>query len=104
MRVERTRRQVGTDQLSEEFGAPLPRRKVSDAASLGDEIADDRGPQPVDGVRRHRVGDLERDDATAVQAARQPVQRLERAASGALAEALHGPPDLLTDRSDSLPD
>src|SRR2546428_4247418 len=26
LRVERTRRQVGTDQLAEEFGAPLPRR------------------------------------------------------------------------------
>src|SRR5438445_2036933 len=104
MRVERTRRQVGTDQLSEEFGAPLPRRNVSDAASLGDEIADDRGPQPVDVVRRHRVGDLERDDATAVEAARQPVERLEPEAHGVLGEVLHGPPDLRLHRPDFLPD
>src|SRR2546427_5416156 len=92
--VERSRRQVGTDQLAEELGAPLSWRDVGDAASLGDEVADDRGPQPVDVVRRHGVGDLERDDPPAVESARESVEWLDPEAYRVLGEVLHGPPQL----------
>src|SRR2546422_2301367 len=104
LRVERARRQVGTDQLAEELGAPLSWRDVGDAAPLGDEVCDDPGPQPVDVVRRHRVGDLERDDPPAVESARESVERLKPEAHGVLREILHGPPQLRLHRSNFLAD
>src|SRR3989475_472525 len=104
LRVERARRQVGTDQLAEELGAPLSWRDVGDAAALGDEVADDRGPQPVDVVRGDRVGDLERDDPPAVESARESVERLEPEAHRVLREVLHGPPQLRLHRSNFLAD
>src|SRR2546426_299195 len=104
LRVERARRQVGTDQLAEELGAPLSWRDVGDAAPLGGEVADDGGPQPVDVVRRHGVGNLERDDAAAVEPAGQAVERLEPEAHGVLREVLHGPPQLRLHRSNFLAD
>src|SRR5207247_8035870 len=91
-------------QLAEELGAPLSRRDVGDAASLDDEIADDRGPQPVDVVRRHRVGDLERDDPPAVESTRESVERLEPEADGMVGEVLHGPPQLRLRRTDFVAD
>src|SRR2546425_1476390 len=102
--LERPRREVGTDELPEEVRAPFPRRHVRDPASQGDEVADDRGPKPVDVIGGDRVRDLEGDDATAVEAARQSVEGLEPETHRVFREVLDGLPGLRLHGSDLLVD
>src|SRR3989441_2364686 len=102
--LERPRREEGTDQLPKEIRAPFPRRHVRDPASQGDEVADNRGPKPVDVIGGDRVRDFEGDDATTVEAARQSVEGLEPETHRVFREVFDGLPGLRLHGSDFFVD
>src|SRR5436853_815119 len=104
VRVERPRRQMRAHEFPEEVRAPFAGRHMRYPAALAHEVADHGRAQPVHVVGGDCVGDLERDDATAAESTRDPIQRVEAHAHRVLGEVLHGFPQLWLRGPEFLPD